>query len=261
MKNLLKKILGVIAGKSSTQSLFESLYKVGLFGMNVGGTSDIKTNGELHVLQILKKNLRENPIIFDVGANVGEYIESVLKVFQDVEVHAFEPLKNNIKQLSDKFGNTSNVIIIQKGLGDSKGKTTIHFNPALGSMASVYKRKLAHHNVEITTQEEIEIETISNYCKENNLDQIDFLKLDIEGHELAALRGAKTLLIQNKIKYIQFEFGGTNIDSRTFFQDFWYLLSPNYKIYRILKNGLREIKSYNENNEIFGYINYFAALK
>ena len=52
--------------------------------------------------------------------------------------------------------------------------------------------------------------------------------------------------------------GGANIDSRTFFQDFWYLLSGKYKIYRIIKNGLIEVKGYEESLEIFKNINFLA---
>lgn len=69
------------------------------------------------------------------------------------------------------------------------------------------------------------------------------------------------MICNNKIEVIQFEFGGCNIDSRTYFQDFYYLLKDNYKIYRILKNGLIEIKSYKEIYEIFITINYLAIKK
>ena len=85
--------------------------------------------------------------------------------------------------------------------------------------------------------------------------------MDIEGHELSALKGAKEMLEGKKIRFIQFEFGGTNVDSRTYFQDFWYLLSKNYTIYRIVKDGLHLIPKYKETQEIFTTINYLAELK
>ena len=50
---------------------------------------------------------------------------------------------------------------------------------------------------------------------------IDLLKLDVEGNELLALKGLSDSI--EYIKIIQFEFGGSNIDSRTYFQDFYYL--------------------------------------
>jgi hypothetical protein len=82
--------------------------------------------------------------------------------------------------------------------------------------------------------------------------------LDIEGHELNALKGAKEMINKNAIDFIQFEFGGCNIDSRTYFQDFFYLLKNKFKIYRILTDGLFEIVEYKETHEVFITVNYLA---
>jgi hypothetical protein len=87
------------------------------------------------------------------------------------------------------------------------------------------------------------------------------LKLDIEGHELKALNGATQMINSKKIDVIQFEFGGCNIDSRTYFQYFFYLLKDNYYIYRILKDGLFEMPTYKKTYEIFITINYLAVKK
>lgn len=78
---------------------------------------------------------------------------------------------------------------------------------------------------------------------------------------LKVLKGAKDLIGKNSIDFIQFEFGGANIDSRTYFQDFYYLLTPYYKIYRILKDGLIAIDAYKEIYEIFLTTNFLAILK
>lgn len=69
------------------------------------------------------------------------------------------------------------------------------------------------------------------------------------------------MINDKRIDAIQFEFGGCNIDSRTFFQDFFYLLKDNYKIYRVLKDGLLEMPIYKETYEIFITINYLAIKK
>ena len=257
----IKKILDLVAGKSYTQPLFEKLHKVGQYGMNIGGSSNLRKNGEIKALFYVRERLKKSPVVFDVGANVGGYIEALLNVFDKIEIHAFEPVYVNFQELSDKYANNPQVNLIQKGIGDQNAAHTIYLNPELGSMASIYDRRLEHHHLEINATESIEVITIDKYCENNRLENTDFLKLDIEGHELAALKGAKNLLREGKIRFIQFEFGGTNIDSKTYFQDFWYLLHDQYKIYRILKNGLREINTYNETNEIFGYTNYLAELR
>jgi hypothetical protein len=84
--------------------------------------------------------------------------------------------------------------------------------------------------------------------------------MDIEGHELFALKGAFEAL-KTKIQLMQFEFGGANIDSRTYFIDFWRLLSPNFEIFKLTGKGLISIKNYSEINEIFLNTTYYAKRK
>ena len=107
----------------------------------------------------------------------------------------------------------------------------------------------------------ITLTTIDTFCQENNIEHIDFLKIDVEGNELKVLQGAKTMINNGNIDYIQFEFGGTAIDAHIYFQDFYYLLKDKYRIYRILNNGLRHIDKYSELNEIFVTTNFFAEKK
>jgi hypothetical protein len=52
------------------------------------------------------------------------------------------------------------------------------------------------------------------------------------------VEGAGELLDGSRIRAIQFEFGGTAMDSRVFLRDFFHLLSPQYALHRLLPNGL-----------------------
>ena len=66
------------------------------------------------------------------------------------------------------------------------------------------------------------------------------MKMDTEGHELFALRGAANALSKGTILALSFEFGGSSINSRTFFRDYWNLLTQySYEIYRVLPRGGR----------------------
>ena len=128
----------------------------------------------------------------------------------------------------------------------------------LGSLAN---RDLRHLGLEMSEKEAVESTTLDIFCKQHQIHCIDFLKLDIEGFEYHALKGAGGLIQDKKIKFIQFEFGGADIDTRTFFRDFYLLLSPKFKIYRILKNGLQPVEKYSEFDEVFVTTNYLAELK
>lgn len=151
------------------------------------------------------------------------------------------------------------------GLSNKK-ETLVLYTPVsdmdLSGIASIYNRKNTTDFYNNVQEQLVKLEVLDEYCLDNNIKNIDLLKLDVEGHELAVLEGAKSMIQQNRIKFIQFEFGGCNIDSRTFFLDFWSLYHNEYYFYRICANGLRKIHEYStEKNEIFSSINYLLERK
>jgi len=121
----------------------------------------------------------------------------------------------------------------------------------------MYKRQCVEHAEPIR----IKLDTVDHYCEERNIPRINLLKIDIEGNELNALHGAQRMLDEGKIDVIQMEFGGCNIDSRTYFRDFWNLLSAKYKVYRVLLDGVEEITEYGDILEIFFCTNYLFVRK
>jgi hypothetical protein len=74
------------------------------------------------------------------------------------------------------------------------------------------------------------------------------------------LRGASKLIERGAIGAIQFEFGAANLDSRTYFRDFFLLLSSKYCLYRVLQDGLFPIVSYKETYEIFKRASNYLAV-
>jgi len=147
-------------------------------------------------------------------------------------------------------------------MGDRKRFANLYFDKPGSTLASLSKRRLRHLSIDFNQYEKIQIDTLDNYCSLNAIERIHLLKLDVEGHELAALRGAQDILTKKAIDIISFEFGGCNIDSRTFFQDFYYMLSRQFgmNIYRITPSGyLRHIDHYQEIHEQFRTTNFIAA--
>jgi FkbM family methyltransferase len=251
-------LFNLYQGDSPNQDLLEEIHKFTLMGMNYGWGTHISESGELIVLEILKDLYKHRTFtVFDVGANVGEYSAEVLKVFgNSVNVYAFEPSSLTFKELKANLEGTG-VKVYNFGLSDRNETRGLYVN-GIGFGGTVYQRRLDHLGVKLSKLEDINLRSLDDFCKENNVERINLLKMDIEGHELAALGGAKKLIKSGSIDLIQFEFGGCNIDSHTFFQDFYYLLNPHYKLFRMLKSGLVEMSSYKETQEIFITTNYLA---
>ena len=264
LRTYLKLLISPILGKKKLQKVYEILLEFSLYGMNIGAEININKNGELQVLKQIEKYFSEKTeiILFDVGANVGNYLLSAKKILKNKLIaHAFEPNKQTFQQLEQNLKNSKNVSLYNFGLSDKPRKELIYYDSKRMSLASLYKRRLDHFNINLDNEEEIELNTIDSFCESQGILTIDFLKIDAEGHDLQVLKGASKLLNSGQIKFIQFEFGGSNIDSKTFFQDFYYLLKGNFRIFRIIKDGLYEIKFYKELYEIFKYSNFLAIKK
>lgn len=262
IKIITLKITLKVLSKISDSSFWETLYNLSLKQMNFGNGGEFSQSGELFVLKFIQNKLEKesNIIIFDVGANIGNYSKAVNEIYTSkTKIFSFEPSKRTFELFLKNTLNLENIIPHNFGFSDKEHNQILYSNSEGSGLASVYHRKLDHYGINMDKTEKIKLTTLDNFCNENNISRIHFLKLDVEGHEISALNGAKNMIENKKIDFIQFEFGGCNIDSRTYFQDFYYLLKDNYKIYRILKDSIQELPSYKETYEIFVTINYLAV--
>ena len=94
----------------------------------------------------------------------------------------------------------------------------------------------------------------------NNIQNIDLLKLDIEGYELRVLHGAKEMLKKGSIMLIQFEFGVLSKEKYSL-KEFFDILGEQYQICRILKHGYYPLEKYNHYYEIMTVTNFIAIKK
>lgn len=260
----LKKAASNFLSKLTNQKFWEAVFKYSLTEMNFGNGGNFKQSGELYVARLVQKQFKQEPqiTIFDVGANVGNYAKELSELFlSQAKIFSFEPSVNTYELFLKTTQPYNNIVAYNFGFSDKKSNQILYTNAVGSGLASVYQRKLDHFGINMDKSEEIKLTTIDDFCAENKIERIHFLKLDIEGHELSALKGAGEMIANNKIDFIQFEFGGCNIDSRTYFQDFFYILKDKYKIYRILKDSIVELPVYKETHEIFITINYLAIRK
>lgn len=234
------------------------MFSLALRGLNYGNLGF----GEEKVIEIIANTKEANNgscVIFDVGANVGEYSELLLNYFKtEAAIFAFEPARKTFDSLcSNKRLN--NVSKINIGFGSENGELKLYRQTTNSPLASVYQRE--YQGETFQEFDIVKIETVDYFCSINNISELLFLKIDVEGYEMEVIKGAFEMIKSGKIKYLQFEFGGTQIHSRTFFKDFWDILSPYFVIHKILKDGFDEIKSYEERLEVFSYSNFLCILK
>jgi len=202
-------------------------------------------------------------LFFDVGGNIGDYSIELKKYFPEAEIHSFEPVKKTFEILCENIDGRG-ISAHNLGLGESTGTGVIFntVNNANTELSSLYKD--VFYEIFKTDDEiaaiEFKMDTIDNFCKTNNISNIDFLKIDVEGHELSVLKGAKNMLSNKRINVIQFELNSHNVYSRVFLKDF-YLILEDFEFYRSLHDGVIKLGLYNYQNEIFTLQNIIAVRK
>ena len=235
--------------------------------MNYGGGALIETSGEAWILSEMVRPACASlatPVVFDVGANVGDYSAMVHGFIPSARIYAFEPAASVYQQLDGRL--SSNFEAFNFGFSDEEKTIDLHSYTVEGqavSLISSIDRRLPTQvlKVEVVDTERIEVRTLDSFCASEGIERIDFLKLDVEGHEVAVLRGAQAMLDRGAISMIQFEFGPANIYSRTYFYNFWTMLSDKYDLFRIVPGGVAPITHYGEHLEVFLTTNYFAMRK
>ncbi len=223
-------------------------------------------NGEFNLISNIEfQNL--NPIIFDVGANKGSWAIKVSEHFSNARIHAFEPVLDTFNDLVE---NTNGINIKCNNLAilDKLGQTNFYYYGRkdakhLSELSSIYKRsEEIERNFGLTKSIlTVNTTTISSYCNENNIKNIDFLKIDTEGAEHNVINGAMDLIKSRLITYIQFEYGGTYLDSKNTLKNMYNILSEYYLIYKILPKSLLDTNQWDERLEDYKYANYIAILK
>lgn len=262
----LTKFLTILSKNKIVQRLLEKNIQISQYFMGIGDAGKVTSSGEEIVFRILTNHCKPPYCIFDVGANKGQYVKSIQNAIlhPDFCIHCFEPNKAAYSLLHQTYQEYSNIRLNRLAFGRRKGTDRLYYDKPGSNLASLTKRRLHHFNIHFDQHEDIEVDTIDNYCNENSIDRIHLLKLDVEGHELDVLSGAAAMLEKRCIDIVAFEFGGCNIDTRTFLQDFYYFFSEKLymKMYRITPSGyLYEIDQYKEIHEQFRTSNFVVIKK
>jgi FkbM family methyltransferase len=255
MKTILIYLEKYFLGKKRFQPFFESIHRFSLRGMNLNQAMHVNKSGEIPAMKFIHDNFNFNNdkfYILDIGGNKGDWSLEAKKYFTNCNFVVFEPSAKYYNSLLELFSNHKNTKIECQGLSNFSGKINLYNSGS--DIGSVYPNDNSTDSVD-----EIVVTTLDQYSQENDIKNILLLKIDVEGAELDILNGSINLIADNAIKFIQFEFGANNIECRVFLKDFFEILSE-YKIYRILKDGLKEME-YDRRFEIQQPCNYLAVHK
>jgi FkbM family methyltransferase len=168
----------------------------------------VKSNGSFDVQKNLI-NIHE-PIIFDVGAHIGQTYEIYRKLFPFAYIYCFEPCPDSFKKLESTISKHSSSFGYQMAVSKSIGQANLNLNlsSATNSLLETDQRGKDYWGKGLLeTVDKVVVDTINldDFCKKNNIENINILKIDTQGHEFDVLLGAQSLLKNQKIDMIYME--------------------------------------------------------
>lgn len=163
-----------------------------------------------------------NPVIFDVGANIGQSVEAYLNAFPNSDIYSFEPNPEAFTLLNGKWGKHKNVHLYPCALHSKSGRfpfhatnvseagSLLHPDPKLMQLSA--QRKYDFKMIEVVCN------TLDQFCEDNRISKIDILKLDVQGSELETLKGGMNILRAGGVPllYVEVNFAETYVEQMQF---------------------------------------------
>ena len=239
------------------------LFYLSLKGIGILNYKTKKDSGEQYFIKKLGSFYKNQKIIvFDIGANRGDYTSMILEEKLNADVYAFEPHPKTFLHLKAMAKGKPNVALINKGCGDTNSKMTMYDlkNNNGSELATLHKDVIKSFYNSKCIETSVDTIKLDDFCVKNNITKINLLKIDTEGNEFNVLKGSADLLKKEAIDIIHFEFNFMNIVSRVFFKDFYDLLDE-YTFFRLLPDGMVNLGKYDPLYEIFSFQNIVAIKK
>lgn len=183
--------------------------------------------------EINKENIRkhidkENPTILEIGCNDGTHSLWLHNIFKNPTIYCFEPDPRAISRFKKKVGHNPNIHLFEIALSDHDGEIEFHqsggelTDEQLKEMPEGWDNKLTegwdlsgsirkpkeHLNLHpwVTFDKKILVttSTLDNWCKKHNIDNIDFIWMDVQGAETDVFKGGKNTLPKTRFIYTEY---------------------------------------------------------
>ena len=202
-----------------------------------------------HVAENKRLSLPQDAVIFDVGANIGAMTLLFAKRVPSGRIYSFEPtfyafakLKRNLA-LNPELANR--VVAIQSFVSSTTSRQSdirAYASWKVGGSEEGGKHRV--HGGTVKSAEGIGAVSLDDFCEQNNIKRLDFIKIDTDGHELEVLKGAQKVIGRFKPAVI-FEIGTYLMWERNInFSDYLkFFASLNYSL--LNSDNLQEITADN----------------
>lgn len=195
---------------------------------------------------------KKNPIIFDVGANIGTSLDEFKEWWPDSTVHCFEPQKECWDSLEKKAIKHGNSYVNKYAVGNNHNKLTTFYSHDissgisgfnrvnLNSRDSVYlegikksKKSIEQYEDTLNHERIVEINRLDEYLQSKNVKEINLLKIDTQGYEPEVLDGLGNYLSDVEVIITELMFYDYYERSLSFFDIERFLIPAGFQLYDI----------------------------
>jgi FkbM family methyltransferase len=207
--------------------------------------------------QLLKRILSAGDVVVDAGANIGIYSQFLARcVGATGNVHSFEPSPENFKRLESAVRRHTNVRVSNAAVGERSGRSKLYVSDKLNVDHRTYP-------IEGDSRPAVPIDIIAldDYFKPG--ERVDLIKMDIQGYELHALRGASRVLADNPKAKLLLEFWPYGLEQAgaNWLEFIETLRAKNLSIAQVTNHGLIPFRSDSVRVDPQWYVNLFASSK
>lgn len=189
-------------------------------------------------VEIMKRLLVDYEVchIIDGGAYRGDFSLQMAKAFSLATIYAFEPKKASYGLLSKNTAKMSRVKTYNYALSSSSGKSVLQTNvsPLTSSLSDTSEEGL-HYFKEYNQAdgtEEVETTSLFDFLSSREISDIDLLKLDLQGHELQAIKGLAEFIGSVKLIFLEVQFLEIYRDTPLFSEVETHLRSKGFVFYQ-----------------------------
>ena len=163
-----------------------------------------------NIIKALKKEKLKVEIFFDIGAHKGKYTDLILKEYNIKKAYLFEPQVKMFNFIKEKYKDKNFINVNSQGVSNKTESVSFYINKhnLTSSLKKLnpknkylnLKSKLFNTSLDGMIENNLDIKTIklNEFFLENNILNVDLIKIDTEGHEYEVLAG-----LEGKIKFIK----------------------------------------------------------
>lgn len=258
----IKNFIFNLLGRRATYRLGRAMY------LHARGdiANDMNRNGEKLIQNRVLSNWRASPrkdnklVIFDVGANIGEWSAALLgqlkvhAINERVDLFSFEPVPSTARTLRGNLPSNNPCLHIEEmALSSSVGRAEIFVAAANAGTNSLHADPANVHETAIS----INLTTALDFCEAKGIQHVHLLKCDTEGHDMQVIQGAVPLLKEGRISVLQFEYNHRWVFSRNFLNDVFVAIeSMPYKVAKLQEDHVLVFEKWHPELDKFFEGNY-----